>query len=255
METRRVLRTVTLAALALGLSSGCLADASFQSKTAPDFPVAATNTVSVLGVYKDGMMSADAWDTFGGRLSKPFGSEKCDVAYGPRHLTKDLSLVSAIEEYARDNGVSDELLSEIAKGAKSDIVVVYTVAGHVKKEGGDKSEKSSLFTRGPTPQPIQRGSGVRTPPPRGSRAARIAGAQFTMSASFYATKQHRSVGYLSMRYAGTSEEEAFAAFNDKIAGILPHASCIPFEDAEIDAEKIRTMSINASANATPAEPQ
>jgi hypothetical protein len=254
MGTRYVLRTAIFAALALAAATGCLPDASFQSKTAPDFPLNGMMSVSVFGVYKDGIMSADAWDTFGSRLSKPFGSEKCDVAYGPRHLTKDASVVSAIEEYARDNGVSDELLAEVAKGAKSDVVVVFTVAGRVKKEGGDKSEKSSLFTRGPTPQPIQRG-GVRTPPPRGSRAARIAAAQFTMAASFYSTKQHRSVGYLSMRYAGTSEEEAFASFDDKLAGIMPHATCVAFEDAEVDAEKIRTMAINASANAAPAEPQ
>jgi hypothetical protein len=101
---------------------------------------------------------------------------------------------------------------------------------------------------------MQRGSGLRTPPPRGSRAARIAAAQFTMAASFYATKQHRSVGYLSMRYAGTSEEEAFAGFNEKLAGILPSASCIPFEDAEIDADKVRTLTLNANAAAASPEP-
>jgi hypothetical protein len=232
-------------ALAISAATGCLADAAFQSKTAPDFPLGGAMTVAVFGVYKDGMMSADAWDTLGPKLSRPFHADACDVAYGPKHLTKDPAVLSAIEEYARDNGVSDELLAEATKAATSDLVVVFTVAGAPKK--------ASILPRGPSPRAIQRGR-MTPAPPRGSRAARIAAAQYTVAASIYSTKEHRSVGYLAMRYAGSSEDEALASFNDKLAAMVPNAKCVPVEDAPVDVEKIHALTQAASQSADREDP-
>ena len=63
----------------LVLAAGCGSpDARVGTKFASDF-VPARHAVSVLGVFKDGQMSADAWETMGPKLSPSLGASECDT--------------------------------------------------------------------------------------------------------------------------------------------------------------------------------
>jgi hypothetical protein len=75
---------------------------------------------SILGVFEDGRMSADAWDRLGPKLSRAFGKNACEVAYTAGLLSSKPRLAAAIDAYARDNGVTDDLLEQISPLAKGD---------------------------------------------------------------------------------------------------------------------------------------
>ncbi|HEY6458588.1 MAG TPA: hypothetical protein VIY73_00515, partial [Polyangiaceae bacterium] len=118
----------SLALALLGTLPGCADEAQFTSRFASDF-VHGRHAVSVLGVFKDGQMSNDAWESIGSQLSAPFGTT-CQTGYG-QLVTSNPPLSAAIEDYVRANGPGDELLEQLAPAATGDLVVVFTVAGHV----------------------------------------------------------------------------------------------------------------------------
>src|SRR5580704_1916174 len=92
-------------ALALATATvGCSDYAQINARFAPDF-VQGRHTVSVLGVFKDGQMSADAWESIGARLSAPFGGT-CETGYG-QLVTSNQAASAAIDDYVRANGPGD----------------------------------------------------------------------------------------------------------------------------------------------------
>ena len=63
--------------------------------------VPAHHTVSILGVYKDGQLSSEAWGDLGPRISPALGAPSCDAAYGGSLLAGDHALSTAIADYVR----------------------------------------------------------------------------------------------------------------------------------------------------------
>jgi hypothetical protein len=238
---------ITLA-VALAFGAGCVDDAQFTVRNAPDFTAATTATISVFGVYQDGIMSADAWDALGPKLSPSLHAGICDVAYGPAHIGKNPALAQAITEYTRDNGVTEALFTEIIPMTTSDFIVAFTVSGHPRPP----EAKTSLMNGSPAPRPIR---GSMNPPPRGSRAEKRSRSSYEMSASIFSTKLHHSVALLSMKYGGESEPEAQKAFIDKLRAFLPNTTCVPFSDAPIDELKIRALPSSRDEETSPAPSQ
>ena len=107
-------------------------DVRLSATVAPGFAPAA-HSVSVLGVYKDGQMSPDGWESLAPHLAATLGSGPCEPGYNSLTST-NAPLADAVDEYTRDNGPTDDLLAYIAPAATGDLILVLTFAGQLPAE-------------------------------------------------------------------------------------------------------------------------
>ncbi len=248
MRTPIIVRSPLIAALgtaaSIAWSAACgTAGARFTTKLASDF-TSARHTVSVLGVYKDGQMSSEAWDTVALPISRSLGANHCDAAYGEALLTANGVLSSAIDDYARSNGPTDELLAQLAPAAKGDLVLVMTIAGKLPVK-----TKDSLVGGSSTPTPSLGGGGQGggmggrgrgAAPVRRSQSGGEDTNELDMSASLFSVHQGRSVALFEMQYSGDSVDDAIAQFSAQLARSLPGVQCSGWNwDAKVDAQRIR----------------
>jgi hypothetical protein len=230
------------AALALGLLALSCGDSEFTTRYASDYVQGARTSVSVLGVYKDGRLNAEAWTELGPQLAISTGGSTCDVAYNEALLANNPSLTDAIDGYTRDNGVTDELLDQFAPSAKGDAILVVLVSGRPPSSDGGAPKSSGV----PAPPQPAGGKVSRGPSRRGSYSQdedRFAPRRpaFEMSASLFSVRQHRSVAQVEMKYTGASIDEAIKRFSERLAAALPGLSCAGWSEAGADPEKIRQL--------------
>jgi hypothetical protein len=178
----------------------------------------------VLGVYKDGQMSAEAWSAIARRMAPSLGAQTCEVGYGAALSKANSSLVSAIDDYARDNGPTDELLTELVPAALGDLILVITVAG--KPPTARKVSVQDAPARGgPGAGMGAMGRGRRGWAGQGRQSGEDPDV-FDMSALLFSVAQGRSVALVSMQYSGQSIDEAVAKFAAKFAASLPSTRCV-----------------------------
>jgi hypothetical protein len=241
---RRLAVLVPLAALAaLPALASCSDDAQFTTRFASDF-AHPDHMVSVLGVFRDGRMSSDAWDTVGPALSTPFG-KTCETAYGAL-VGSNPTLSGAIDDYVRANGPGDELLEQLAPAATGDLVVVFTVAGHIATKKTAAPDTGAVS--GGAPGGAMSGGKYRGARPGGSTGRGMApatntNAAFEVSASVYSVTAHRSVGMLAMGYDGASLDEALQRMAARLGLALPQSTCGGWDwsKAAVDDAKIREL--------------
>jgi hypothetical protein len=236
-----------------GALCGCSGDTQFTTRTAPGFSQG-RHTVSVFGIFKDGRMSPDAWDSIGQGLSAPLGG-RCTPAYGAPLLASKPDLSQAIDDYARANGVGDELLDQFGPAATGDLILIVTVAGHVVKGGGSKPDTSAISggggpmtsrsgaggTSGFAGGGAGGGSGMGRSAMRGPRN-QVDENSFEMSASLFSVSQHRSVALVAMQFAGPSVEDAVAKLAARLAATIPGSTCSGWNwDAPVDDHRIREL--------------
>jgi|HubBroStandDraft_6_1064221.scaffolds.fasta_scaffold229829_2 hypothetical protein len=206
--------------IALGLAGALTAcsAAQFEVKRDPDFSEGRT-TVSVLGVYQAGRMNAERWN----ELRSPVGAllGQCDAAYGDDLHNADPALFTTIEESTRENGVTEELLTQVAPKAVGDLIMVLSVRGRLATA---KVTAADAPASAPAATPSKRGGG-----PQGQHA-RVHGRpaefnEFGMAATIYSVRLHRGVVRLDMTYAGTDIDEAVRSFVEKLGTILPGSTC------------------------------
>jgi hypothetical protein len=205
------------------------------------------HTVSVLGVFKDGRMSDDAWGAIAPRLSTAFGAA-CPALYGAQLAQAKPALSEAIDDYARANGVGEELLDQLGPAAGGDLILVVNVAGRVTKPtGGGGGDTSSVS--GGTPATARSGAGPmggmgsrqRLMGPRGLEARRDADA-LELSASLFSVRLHRSVALVAMRYTGDSADDAVSKLAAKLAATIPGSTCGGWNwSAPVDDHRIREL--------------
>jgi hypothetical protein len=244
----RAARAAHVAPLALAsllaLPCACSDDAQFTTRFASDF-ARGKHTVSVFGVFRDGQMSAESWETIGPKLSTPFGAT-CNAGYGAI-VTSNQPLSAAIDDYVRANGPGDELLAQHAAAATGDLMVVFTVAGRVTPKAASSIDQSAV--QSPGSSPMGAGSGKyrgmrpggmgRT---RGMQRPSSAGAAFEVSASLYSVRDKRSVGLIAMQYDGASMDEAFQRMAAKLTGAIPGSTCGGWDwKAGPDEHRIREL--------------
>jgi hypothetical protein len=227
------------ALLALTAISCDEGDAHFSVKFASDFSPA-RHTVSVLGVYKAGQMSADGWKALAPRVGPAICVGDCEVGYNTLAATHG-ALADAIDAYAQADGTTDDLLAKLAPAAKGDLVLVITFAGKLPLHGADggaaRSQQSAPVTSG-------RGGGRRGGMGGGRSQSMPESAKDTnlldISASLFSVSQARSVAQVSMQYTGTSIDDAIARFAAKLRESLPNTVCAGWNWATpIDPEAIR----------------
>ena len=216
----------------------CAADeAQFNVQVAPGYTQERT-TVSVFGIYKDGRLSAEAWDSIGPAVSASLGKPSCETAYSGALLLKSPRLAAAIDDYVRASGVTDDLLTQVAPAALGDTVMVVSLAGHVPERLGGVPRR----VRVPS-SPNGEFGGHGAPPPSYSYRPNLTdGNVLEVSATVFSVRLHHSVARLHMSYSGKSVEGALQRFTERLRAALPGASCAGWDwSGPIDDAAIRNL--------------
>jgi len=234
----------SLGPLLLALAGCGTPQAVYATNFAPDF-TPAHHTVSVLGVYKDGRMSSEAWDAISARVSRSLGGAKCESAYADAVASPRHALWMAIDDYTQANGPTDDLLAKIAPAALGDMVLVVIVAGKLPTPEKVKVQDESM-ARGPgqTMGGGRAGSGtlggMRNGGGRMFRTDPGAADRLDLSASLFSVPKAASVALVALQYSGESIDDAIEKFTTKLAGTLPGAACVGWNwEAKIDPDTIR----------------
>lgn len=207
--------------------------AQFTTQTASGF-VPAPRTVSVLGVYKDGRMAIGTWEKLAPHLVQALGSAPCEVGFDSL-VTSNQELANAIDEYARDEGPTSKLVSELAKAARGDLLMVVTLAG--------KPPKAPAQEAPPAGAPVRTGMGTQR---RRHRHAPDAGDapdpnRVDISASLFSVARKQPVALVSMSYGGQSVEDAMTRFGAELAHTIPNSKCAGWNwEVKIDPTTLRT---------------
>jgi hypothetical protein len=241
------IRSLLLLLLPSSLCLSCGAGSDFHVQFAPGF-APASHTVSVFGVYKDGQMSAEAWDALSPRMAYWLGAGACRAGYVDGASGKsDAPLWSAVDDYSRSNGPTDDLLAEISPAAQGDLVMVVTVAGKVPAQ-----EKSNPSQDAPTPSTSgaaagpMGGMGGRGGASLGNRHDKMmpAGSKdaLDLAALLYSTSARKSVAEVSLEYTGHKLDDAISEFAAKLREALPGATCSGWTwEGKVDVDRIRKL--------------
>ena len=230
--------------LLLLIGASCADDKThFDVRYAPGFERHGVS-ISILGVFKDGRLSPDAWDEVLPKLSPALGSNPCPAAFGPALFRSNAAFAEAVDDYTMANGMTDELLGEFAPAAKGDLILTLVTAGASTLAGDAGPPPSS--TPQPPPQMRTRGGrgrGGRGPSPGSPEHARSPDrGGLELSASLYSVRLHRSVALLSMTYSGRQLDEAIVNFRQELAKEFPGATCAGWNwDVELDPDHVRNL--------------
>ena len=130
------LRTVpagTLVWVVTSALTACATTDEVQPQVAMAPAAVKPESVSVFGIFRNGRMSPEAWEDFGKALSMPFSEGVCKAAYDVVFDDAHPELAAAIDDYAKENGVSDELLEKFAPLAKGDTILLVAIDGQPPK--------------------------------------------------------------------------------------------------------------------------
>ncbi len=244
------LRVASYVAALAAVASACGSQsARTGTKFASDFAPTG-HVVSVLGVFKDGQMNVDAWETMSPKIAPSLGvhsasdAADCAAGYSEAMSSDHAELTSAIDDYARSNGPTDELLAQIAPAARGDLIVVVTFAGKLPVA---KAKPSVATNSGPmgVGQSGARGTGGPGGGRRASRSPSFAAPdpnELDISATLFSVAQGRSVGQVAMQYTGESIDDALTQFAAQLRQALPQARCEGWDwTAKIDPDRLRQM--------------
>jgi hypothetical protein len=228
------------------LAAGCGHEAVYATTFAPDFSPP-HHVVSVLGVYKDGKMSSEAWDAIAARVSRSLGAASCEAAYTESAMSPNHALWSAVDEYTLANGPTDDLLAKLAPAARGDLILVVIVAGKLPtpekiKIQDENQNRQAQRNMAPQGGGLGGGSGLsrNSGPMFRAHAPPAAVDRLDLSASLFSVHKAASVALVALEYSGESVDEALAGFTAKLASALPGATCTGWNwEAKIDPEAVR----------------
>jgi hypothetical protein len=224
--------------LFLGIVAAACGDETAQltTKVASDFNPAG-HAVSVFGVYQDGRMSSTAWEGLAPSLRSALGGGPCEPAYDAL-IASNSALADAIDERARADGPTDELLMQLGPEAEGDAILVLTLSGAVPHATAVDAGAPAP----PAPVPGRGGRGMRGGArPRAPQSQETPRDVLDLSATLYSVAAGRSVAAVELQYSGTSLDEALRRFAAEVAHSLPQMKCAGWnwEKNLINADRIR----------------
>jgi hypothetical protein len=225
-----------LLASVLTLLDACAGeDAQLTVHVTPEAQAAAPHPISVFGVFRDGRMSSKGWDDFAPRLGV-LGLEPCGAVYDADLVTNDSALVSAIDDYTRNYGITDSLLTAFGPSAKADLILVIVVSGAIPSKHASSESEPPRAVPGPMYRSPRASYAPRAAPRRDLGALEI-------SASLFSTRLHATVAAVALRYTGRSENEAIAKIDAKLKDVFPQGSCAGWdlEGHPVDAATVRNL--------------
>jgi hypothetical protein len=210
---------VLLALLALGACG----EPGFTAKFAPGYSPAGKH-ISVFGIKRDGLMNRAGWAALGPNLSPAFNGNSCD--------------------YTRANGVSDDLLAELAPIAKGDTIMLLTIAGHPLLPPADLGSAVQGSKPPSSSSAHSRKRGGAANPANSDKASSAHHDPFDVSATFYSIADHRSVAFLELSYDGSKIEEALSEFRNRLEEKFPGSTCSGWDwNVHVDEAKIHELSL------------
>jgi hypothetical protein len=231
-------------ALSAASATGCAPDGvPFHLLSGPEF-AEADRTISVFGLFKDGELTAETQTSLGPTPWSFLGGNGCDVAYAAL-AGKSPTLAKTVDGYAKNNGITDDLLAVFAPAAKGAMIMSVIVAGHVTVDDAG-TETTPAPPPPSSPSPGHGGGhghrGGGTMPSRSTRERSADRGAIELSASFYAVGAQRSVAIAETRYVGSSPEAAWKTFSTKLAAAMPGATCRGWSlDAHLDTNSLQRL--------------
>ncbi len=215
----RIVAVACALALLASAPSACTSNgAVFEARFAPELRREGA-TLSVFGVFKDGRMSPEAWLEMAPRLSPALGARACEAGFGDAFHDADPDAFGRVEDEARSEGITAEILEPFAPHAKGDVIIVFQTYGRVVTDAPRSA--ASVQMAGPS----RGGRGARGMPAGDPRLPRMPQGGLEMSAVLYSVSTHAVVGEVRMKYTGRSADEAIARFSEKLRATLPGATC------------------------------
>ncbi len=222
---------LSIALVALSAASGGCGDGSFHVERTPELPRGGGTTLSVFGVYRDGRLAPEAWDSFRSHLTPLFGASACEPGYPEVFAGSQSGVVQAVDDFTRGSGVTDELLDRVAVAAKGELVLVIALTGRPGMRTETEAPRASAPVR-----PGRRG----TPSTGAYRVSESV--PFEAVGIFFSRKAHRSVGAMRLAYGGPSLDEALETFMTRLGGELPRAVCAGWSpDLRLEVGDIRRL--------------
>jgi hypothetical protein len=230
---------------------------------APDF--AKTDTVSVFGIFRDGRISPQSWEEFGGVLSSPFGQKPCEAAYTDAFVDAQPELSAAVDDYAKENGLGDELLDRFAAQARGEVIMAITMIGQAARPPADAGAAKPVHAPS---SPGQSNYGAPASGPGGGRGMGRGGgggfgrggfggrrpqstseqhpksepSAWEVSVSLFSVRLHHSIGEAGMSYSGSDPDGALKAFAARLGAEMPGAACRGWDwSAPVDGDSVRRM--------------
>lgn len=211
-------RAAAFGAVALG-AAGCGAPGTRVVTVAEPGAIADPSAVSILGVYRDGRMSSEAWGDVAPRLARLWSGGACQSGFDGSFARRNPDLSSTIDDYARANGPTDELLGALGPAAGGRYVMVVTVAGHApaptKMTSIAESEAAAKDHK-----KVERGASASD--------------ELDLSALVFSVPERRSVATVRVRYGGSSGDEGYSLLGASLARLLPRTRCAGWDWATLD---------------------
>ncbi len=221
------------------LAVACTPTMHWEAKSASDFTPSG-HTVSVLGVYKDGQMSAEAWDALRPRLEPLMGGRECEIAAGGRLANGPL--FTAVDEYTRTNGPTEDLLAQLAPAAQGDLILVLVEAGSLPPPPAKVSVVNSPAPAGPSATGSTGAAGLNTFAQKKHSGNPADQNVLQLTASLFSVAQRRSVALIDLQYSGDSVAEAESEFTARFGRLLPATTCRGWDwHTNVDPEQIRKL--------------
>jgi len=246
----RVVCALCIAVVSVGCGD---ADTQISVKYASDYAQPRAG-ISVFGVFENGRMSTESWKDIGSELSSSFIGGSCEAAWGNGLFNSDFALASAVDEYTMDEGVSDELLGEVAKIAEGDAILTITVLGRRMPKGSEGGAKR-VRVKSSSPVSIGGGRGMRgsrglarrTAP--SERDSADSGRSYQISASLFSTRLRHTMAVVAVSYSGPDTEVALHQFEDKLRASFPNVVCKGWNrDGRVDVERVRALLTQGATN-------
>ena len=255
-----ICRPVFIIAAAL-LQLGCAdQDVQFDIKYAKDAKLDRV-TVSVFGVFQDGRLSIESWEQLGPVISAPFGVKSCETVYTTHMLNSTPKLAAAVDDYAKDNGISDELLAEFVPMARGQLIMALTIVGHsMMSRAGETQSKPAKKSGGGGVGLGMRGMGGgrrgrQMSAPAAETSSDERNQPIYISAEFYSVAQHKPMATVSMKYTGKNGDEALDKFVARLRREFPAAQCNGWtEQVLVDDQRILKLVEQQDAEVTPGSP-
>lgn len=277
MEHHHCEKILTARGTALSLLvAGALAACATTGEGQPQVGVTPTPdptkpaTLSVFGVFRNGRMSTEAWEDFGKALSTPFSQGICKAAYDIVFTDANPELAAAIDDYTKENGISDELLDKFAPLAMGDTILVIAINGQLPKPAAVNAEKPSKPAQDPSSsgqgnhggsgagqegslgggRGMGRGGGGMGRGGMGGRRSQSASAQQTqpdkgfweLTAYFYSVRLRQSTRQVDLTQQGQDIDGDIKLFATKLGTEIPGVPCHGWASiAKVDGDSIRNL--------------
>lgn len=188
----------------------------FDVKYASDFKPVPTSA-SIFGVLHDGLMREDGAAVLGARIFRAFRRDACEIAYDVTLSRSNPEMFAFLDRQARDNGISDDLLQNVAAHAKGEVIVAFQMFG--------RPPRRSEETGAAKPVLLAHGGDMGGPSPY-PRSTHKEPDTFELSAAFFSVRLHHTVAVIRMEYSGSSVDDAMTKLSDKLVLTFPEVTCV-----------------------------